>query len=511
MSTIRIKQLPRVCVALGCSRASELRTLALHSVKTGERFLEFRLDLLNNPQSGLKIIRQTLQHSPRTIILATCRQRSNGGAFDGSQQKQFKLLEQAIAAGAKIIDLEIESAEQCPTALKNLQSKADLIVSYHNFLCTPNLGPVVRRLKKIPADIYKIATTAQKPSDNLRVLELPARHPETKLVVMAMGKTGMPTRILGSAHGSMFTFASPEPIRDGRNYIPSPTAPGQITSQELRGRYRSKKLSPSTQVLGIVACPAGHSMSPALHNRLFQSYGIDAVFLPFEVAPNRLRDFFQLVERLPVTGLSVTIPHKCSVIRYLDSLDPLANRIGAVNTIFRHKKKLCGTNTDAVGVTTPLNNRISLKRASVLVIGNGGAARAAVFALKEKGAQVTLSGRNPQRVRALAKVCEIMALNRNQVIQKKFDALVHATPVGMHPQEDQCFFEDVIPADLVFDMVYNPLETLLLKKARSQGKSVIQGLEMFLEQAAAQSEIWTGQTAPRGTMKHTVLKAIREA
>ena len=506
---VKIKQPPPICVALGCHKASELERIALHAIAAGERFFEFRLDLLDKPQSGIDVIRLIRKRSPRTTILATCRQRSNGGAFKDGTLKQVELLHQAIAAGAQLIDLEIESAKQLPAALENLRSKAGLVLSYHNFLKTPPLDSVVRQLKKFPADIYKVATTAQKPSDNLRILELPSQHPDIQLVVMAMGETGTSTRVLGPARGSIFTFAFPETAPTSGNLATKPTAPGQMTTSLLRKRYRLTKLNIDTKVLGVAAYPAGHSMSPALHNRVFQSLGIDAVFLPFEVAPNHLGDFFRFVETLPVTGLSVTIPHKRRVMRYLDSLDPLAAQIGAVNTIFRRRGKLCGTNTDAAGVTVPLSKLMTLKRASVLVIGNGGAARAAAFALKQKGAQVTLSGRNSQRVRRLAKNCGVAALDRVDLAQKKFDALVHATPIGMHPNTDECFFADAIPAEIVFDMVYNPLETLLLKKARSQGKMVIQGLEMFLEQAAAQSEIWTGKTASRAVMRRAVLQGIR--
>ena len=505
----RLKKLPPICVALGCEKAAELERSARRSAEAGERFLEFRLDSLDDPASGIAVIRRTARRFPRVTILATCRGTPNGGGFSGGLDRQAALLEQAIAAGAALVDLEIESAEAAPEIAQRLAKQARLVLSYHDFEKTPPLDRVVRRLTKFPAVVYKIAATAQNPSDNLRILELPSRHPGTPLAVMAMGATGTPTRVLGPARGSLFTFAFPDPDPAGRGRQTKPTAPGQMTTSLLRERYRPTKLSPDTRVLGVVAYPAGYSMSPALHNRAFQARRVDAVYLPFEVEPGRVRDFFRFAEALPVHGLSVTIPHKRAVMRYLDSLDPLAAKIGAVNTIYRRKGKLRGTNTDAVGVTVPLGNRMPLKRASVLVVGNGGAARAAAFALKQKGARVTLSGRNPGRVLALAKACGVTALKREALAGTHFDALVHATPIGMHPRNNECFFDDAIPADLVFDMVYNPLETLLLKKARSEGKAVIQGLEMFLEQAAAQFEIWTGETAPRAVMKRAVLEALR--
>ena len=505
---VRVKRLPRICVALGCARSSGLERLARRSAEDGERFLEFRLDLLSDPEEGIDVIRGTTRRFPRAVILATCRRALNGGEFEGSLDEQIGLLEKAISAGAGLADLEIESAEQAPSIPERLRDQGRLVLSYHDFKKTPALDAVVRRLTRIPADIYKIAAAARKPSDNQRILDLPSRHPGAPMVVLAMGETGTPTRILGPSRGSLFSFAFPDPAQADGSGAAQPTAPGQMTSSSLRRRYRLSKLTPDTRVLGVAAYPVGHSLSPALHNRAFQSRRVDAVYLPFEVEPGKLRDFFTFVETLPVAGLSVTIPHKRGVMRYLDSLDPLAARIGAVNTIFRRGGKLCGTNTDAAGVTAPLGQRMPLKQASILVVGNGGAARAAVFALKQKGALVTLTGRNPRNVQGLAKVCQVAALDQEALARTHFDALVHATPLGMRPRADECFFEDVIPADLVFDMVYNPLETLLLRKAREQGKAVIQGLEMFLEQAAAQFEIWTGETAPRALMKRAVLQAL---
>jgi 3-dehydroquinate dehydratase/shikimate dehydrogenase len=195
------------------------------------------------------------------------------------------------------------------------------------------------------------------------------------------------------------------------------------------------------------------------------------------------------------------------VVRYLDSVDPLARRIGAVNTVWRKSGKWRGTNTDAAGVTGPLGQLLRLRTASVLVAGNGGAARSAAFALIDAGAKVTLVGRNADRVRALAKVCGADVALREQLDSRHYDAVVHATPLGMFPHVNGCFFDGRIPADVVFDMVYNPAETELIRRGREQGKTVIPGLEMFIEQAQRQFEIWTGETAPRAAM----LKAAAEA
>jgi 3-dehydroquinate dehydratase/shikimate dehydrogenase len=357
-------------------------------------------------------------------------------------------------------------------------------------------------MTRIPADGYKVVSTARKPSDCGRVLALPKAHPRIPMVVLAMQELGFPTRVLSTAFGGMYTYAAPS--------MALGTAAGQVSARQLRHLYRVEKLTRNAKVYGVIADPVRHSISPAVHNRAFQCRRMEAVYLPFLVPPASLRDFFVLAEKLPIAGFSVTIPHKQKIIRYLDSVDPLARRIGAVNTVWRKAGKWRGTNTDAPGVTGPLRKHIRIPKASVLIIGNGGAARGAACALSDAGAKIAIVGRNPDRVRALAKVCGAEPLLRDQLATRHFDALVHATPVGMYPHVNESFFNGTIPADVVFDMVYNPLETMLLQRAREQGKTVIPGLEMFIEQAVRQFEIWTGETAPRPTMEKAAIEALEQ-
>jgi 3-dehydroquinate dehydratase/shikimate dehydrogenase len=298
----------------------------------------------------------------------------------------------------------------------------------------------------------------------------------------------------------MFTYAAPN-ASEG-------TASGQVSARVLRHLYRAEKFSRAAKIYGVVADPVRHSISPAVHNRAFQSLRLDAVYLPFLVQPPQLKDFFTLAAALPIAGFSVTIPHKQRILRYLDVVDPLARRIGAVNTVWKKAGKWRGANTDADAVTVPLSRKLRLSKSSVLVVGNGGAARSAAYALVGSGAKVSIVGRNPDRVRSLARACGAESLLREQVNGRKFDALVHATPLGMLPNTDACFFPGALPAELVFDMVYNPLETTLLRHAASQGLTVISGLQMFLEQATRQFEIWTGAPAPRSVMEKAAIEAL---
>ncbi|HYP09378.1 MAG TPA: shikimate dehydrogenase [Bryobacteraceae bacterium] len=490
---------PKVCVALGLPNADALLAQARHEIEQGERFLEFRLDYLKERSAGPAIIRDVLKQHPDAVILATCRRKENRGHFDGLIEEQINVLTSAINAGARAVDLEIESAEVSLPALSVLRTST-FVVSYHNWENTPALDGVVKRLSKIEAAIYKLVTTAKKPSDWLRVLNCIKPAARAKWVLLSMGESGLPSRILAPAVGCCYTYAAPACVEG--------TAAGQLAARTLRHLYRVEKISRSARIYGVVADPVKHSISPAVHNRGFQAKRLDAVYVPFLVAPGQFRDFMKVCDELPVHGLSVTIPHKQRIMRYLDTIDPLARRIGAVNTAWKKAGKWRGTNTDIYGVTGPLARKLKLAKSTVLVAGNGGAARSAVFSLMDAGASVTITGRSMEKVKTLARLTGAEAVASDQLGSRYFDAFVNATPLGMHPKVDGCFFDGEIPADLVFDMVYNPAQTLLLKRAEEQGCDVIPGLDMFMEQAARQFEIFTGEQAPLAVMQRAAVEAL---
>jgi len=492
--------LPRICIALGFSDPQKLAENARREVNAGESFLEFRLDYLPAPEQGIAVIQKFRAAHPECSVLATCRRHQNHGKFNGSVEDQIRILDAALGAGARAVDIEVESAENALPRLEALRGKGQLMLSYHNYDGTPSPETVLRRMLRVSADGYKIVTTARKPSDNSRLLALTKSHSRTPLIVLAMGEIGFPTRVLATAWGGLFTYAAPNAAEG--------TAAGQVSARVLRHLYRAEKFTRAAKIYGVIADPVRHSISPAVHNRAFQAHRLDAVYLPFLVQPAQLKDFFILAESLPVAGFSVTIPHKQKIMRYLDVVDPVARRIGAVNTVWKKAGKWRGANTDAEAVTVPLARKLRLAKSTVLVVGNGGAARGAAYALVSSGAKVSIVGRNPDRVRSLARACGAESLLREQVNGRKFDALVHATPLGMLPHPETCFFPDKIPAELIFDMVYNPLETTLLRHAAAQGLTVISGLQMFLEQASRQFEIWTGAPAPRAIMEKAALEAL---
>ncbi len=493
------RSLPRICVALGFSTVSQLSRAAEQEYKDGNALLEFRLDYLADPAGGVELIRRFKNKFADACVLATCRHAEAHGHFSGSVERQLAVLDNAADAGATLLDLEIESAERLRGAAQALRENAALIISCHNFEKTPALAPLLRRMRRIPADAYKVAITARKPSDNLRLLHCACERGETPLILLAMAEAGIPSRILGPSRGSLYTYAS---ARESPG-----TAPGQIAAHTMRSLYRPGKLTKQTRIFGLIANPVAHSKSPAIHNRGFQARRVDAVYLPFLVTTGQLKDWMQAATELPVSGFSVTIPHKQRIMRYLDVIDPVAKRIGAVNTVWRKGGKWRGTNTDVDGVLKPLRRRMTLGGSSVLIAGYGGGARAAAAALADARANVSITGRNLKSAQALARAVKGEAISLADAQERTYDALIHATPVGMAPDANECLFEGV-PADIVFDMVYNPRQTVLLKRAKAEGCTVISGSEMLLEQALSQFEIFTGQSAPRAIMEAALEQAL---
>ena len=490
------RSLPHICVALGLTSAAQLARAAETEFKDGNSFLEFRLDYLDSPQAGIDVLKDFKVKYPEAYLLATCRHRQAAGHFQGDVQRQIQLLNAAARAGATFVDLEIETAEQTKPELNALRELAPLCLSYHNFESTPALAPILKRLERIAADVHKVAITARKPSDNLRLFDCLRAPRKIPLIGMAMSVTGLVSRVLAPAMGSLYSYAAPS-AEEG-------TAPGQISAKLMRSLYRCEKLTAQSRIYGVIASPVAHSKSPLIHNRAFQARRLDSVYLPFLVQSQQLGDWMKFAAQLPVSGFSVTIPHKQRIMRYLDVVDPQAKRIGAVNTVWRKAGKWRGANTDTEGVIQPLSRHLRLAHASVLIAGYGGAARAAAIALSDASANVTITGRHLKSAQALARVVKGEALSLEDVQDHHYDALIHATPVGMTPHADGCLFQEKIPAGIVMDMVYNPHETQLLKLAHAQKAIVIHGIDMLLEQAAHQFEIWTGETAPRSVMKRAI-------
>jgi 3-dehydroquinate dehydratase/shikimate dehydrogenase len=288
------------------------------------------------------------------------------------------------------------------------------------------------------------------------------------------------------------------------------TAPGQMTLDTLRSLYRFEEIDAATRIYGVAGHPIAHSLSPLMLNTAFRRERVNAVFLPLETT--KINDLLALVERIPLAGLAVTMPLKQEVLPSLARMDDLSTRIGACNTVVRGADgRLFGFNTDVSAILGPLERRLSLKGARVLVLGAGGAARAAVFGLKEKDAEVHILNRTVESAKELAHEAKVKVFRRELLTKTDFDVVLNATPAGMRGNKSASLLEpDELRARLVFDMVYNPIETPLLRMAHEKGIAIIPGVEMFVHQGARQFEIWTGKPAPEADMRRVVLHALRQ-
>src|SRR5271165_631451 len=496
-------RLPRVCVAVVGIDANEMVDKAEALVRDNS-FLEFRLDYLPKPGLAIPKVKRFLESNPGTVVAATCRRATNGGKFKGSIASQLDVLAKAAAAGCQLIDLELQTACKCkPEHLRKLRGRAGLILSFHDFRATKKLDETLEKMRAIPADYYKLVSTATTLYDNVEMMKFLAREGDRhSLVSMCMGEQGVISRVLGVRAGSVFTFASAG--------IGQETAPGQITAQELRNVYRIETVDAATRVYGVVGDPIAHSLSPMIMNAAFRRENVNAVFLALHA--KTLKDLLNCVREIPIYGISVTMPYKEAILSHLDNSDAHTTKIGACNTVVRAQDgKLYGFNTDVSGVVRPLERRLStLEKARILVLGAGGAARAAVFGLKERGAEVYILNRSIAPAKKLAHQARARLAKRADLKKLAFDVIINATPVGMGNTRETPLQEKEINARYVFDMIYDPPETRLLQLAKQRGAQIIPGIEMFVHQAARQFEIWTGKPAPQDDMLQVVLLAMQE-
>jgi 3-dehydroquinate dehydratase / shikimate dehydrogenase len=494
----------KVCVAIIGSTAADMVERASATARETP-FLEFRLDYLAKPLAALPKFKEFLAEHTAVIAIATCRRAIAGGRFKGTIAAELEILQKAAASGFQIVDLELQTAEAIKSSeLDKLRARGSaLIISYHDFQTTKDLDGIFERIRPYEPEFIKIVSTAKALSDNVVMMHFLERTRDlANLVGICMGDQGIISRVLGIRAGSVFTFAA---LTEGEE-----TGPGQVAARTLMDTYRIGQIDAATRVFGVCGNPIRHSLSPIMMNTAFRRETVNAVYLALQTG--KLSDVLKLVREVPLHGLSVTMPFKQEVLKHLENSDPISAEIGACNTIVRsHDGKLYGFNTDVGGIVRPLERRLSLKDAKVLVLGAGGVARAAVFGLARKGAEVFILNRTPESARKLARAAKAKTIKREQVAKSNFDVIVNATPIGMHGVKPQSLLESKeLNARLVFDLVYNPVDTPLIRMAREKGLPVITGVEMFVQQGARQFEIWTGKPAPEEEMLRVVVHALRQ-
>jgi 3-dehydroquinate dehydratase / shikimate dehydrogenase len=445
---------------------------------------------------------EILRARTRPLIFA-CRPVGEGGRWDDGESRRRMMLLEAVKRGFDYVDVEYRS-DFLDVAME--KSGHGLIVSYHDLEGTPqDLAGLYARMCQRGADVVKIAVTPRSVADVGRLLEFAAwvsAEGGKPLIPIALGPLGIITRLVAGRYGAPFLYAA---AAEGAE-----AAPGQLAAHLMADVYRVRDVTPATRVYGVLGGAAQRNLSPLLHNRAFAARQLDAVYVPLQA--EAIEPFMRALPALNLAGFSVTRPYKVEILPHLHEVEDSAALCGSVNTVVVHEGTLRGSTTDGIGVVGPLKKRLDLKGKAVVIVGAGGAARSAALALRRKGACVTLLARNPrQAAEAAAGVgCAHAALA--DLARHTWDVLINATPVGSAPSPA----ETPVPQNLlrrgtiVLDMVYDPLETRLLREAQAAGCTIIDGLEMLLAQAVAQFETWTGLEAPADVMKTTALYLAQE-
>lgn len=436
--------------------------------------IEVRIDYVKNPD-----LNKILSAKKKPVIITIMPKHENG-KFEGSEAERIALLKQAIEFGADYIDINLG----CPELEDLIKNKKNtkVIVSYHNFLKTPtNLDEIYNKIESIGSDIIKIATFANQLRDNLRILNLVKRS-NKDIIAICMGVRGEISRVLAPLYGSYLTFAS---LGKGQE-----SAPGQIPAETLKDIYRIHDMKPDFDIYGLIGNPVNKSKGYILFNSLFKQYKRNDIYLNLLVddLENFINDFQDML-----AGFSVTMPHKQPIMNFLDVIDPVAEKIGAVNTVVNKNGKLIGYNTDMTGAIKAIQAKTQINSKHVTILGAGGAARAIAVGIVETGGTLTVLNRTLEKAQKLANKlnCDYGPLSDFEKIRT--DILINTTSVGMYPHLDE------IPVDInfvknmvVFDGIYNPEKTKLLQKAMKNNCRIISGIEMFINQAAEQFRLWTG-------------------
>jgi 3-dehydroquinate dehydratase / shikimate dehydrogenase len=491
----------KICVVIGRTRHRMIQVEIQEAARRGARMIELRLDFLAKAPD----FKRLLATKPCPLV-ATVRRREDGGRWNDTEEARCMLLRQAIVAGFDWVDLETDIAGKI-ARFRNVKR----IISYHNLEEVPtDLEEIHQRMCEQDADVVKLAVCAQRPEDNLRVLSLLAAPP-VPTVAFCLGDMGFPSRILAGKYGAPFTYAAFNKERTISLGIPS--------FHEMKNIFHYQDIGPETQLYGVVGDPVGHSISPFIYNLLLKQLGLNAVYIPFRVPRGYLPGFLKSFDRVSVRGYSVTVPHKEAALVAAERQDAAASMVGAANTLVRVPDGFAAYNTDYQAARDSLLTYLprnpsgapgKLDGRSVLVLGAGGVARAVARAVHREGGVVTITSRTPERSQQLAEEvgCRLVPWESRHDVSCA--VLINCTPTGMHPNVDEM---PVHPSFLtsgmsVFDVVYNPESTLLIKEARARGCHTLTGVDMFVRQAELQFGILTNRDPPADSVRPLVKRAL---
>lgn len=499
-----------ICVTIGRGRHSSLLEEWKEAAEAGVDLVELRVDCLRREPDLKRILKERF-----TPLVFTIRRGADGGLWRGNEDKRQQLIREAVALGVDYVDLEMDIASKVRRF-----GKTKRIVSYHNVKATPQeIRDIADQCEQLDPDVVKVAAAATTLAEASRILHAAATS-KAPTIAIAIGEIGIFTRVLGPKYGAPFTYAGFNPERV--------FAAGMQPYTTLRDDYTFDRINAATEVYGVLGDPIEQSLSPTVHNAAFRHLGLNKVMVPFLVPDGQLASFFHETTWLELKGCSVTIPHKEALVPLLQQKEGAVERTGTCNTVvFQEQGRRVGYNTDYRAAMDSLEEamggRLSEEDASplfekqVLVLGAGGVARAIVFGLTRRGANVTIANRHDDRATRLAEEAGCRAITWSARGSTPADVVINCTPVGMHPNVD----DTPIPPGalnrtgmIVFDTIYHPENTMMLKLARERGCKAVTGVEMFLRQAAVQFKLYTGQEAPVGVMREALqrrLSPLRES
>jgi 3-dehydroquinate dehydratase / shikimate dehydrogenase len=489
-----------ICVSIGRTRHKMMVIEIEEAAKQGAELIELRLDFLSRAAD----FKRLLANKPCPMI-ATVRRQSDGGRWKGSEEDRLMLLRQCIVGGFDWVDLESDVAD-----LIRRFGNVKRIISYHNLRDIPeNLEKIHERMLGQDPDVVKLAVRAEHPSDNLRLLKIVENSPKPTIGI-CMGDMGIPSRILAAKYGSPFTYAAFNRERG--------IAPGILGFDEMRSVYHYDNIHSDTRVFGVVGDPVAQSLSPLVHNAAFKDRALNCTYVPFRVPRNDLPAFLDSHNQLPVHGYSVTIPHKEAAAALAKERDQYVEWVQAANTLIRREDgSFSAHNTDCSAAVESLKQLLAnsemggaVSGRTVLILGAGGAARAVAHGLHREGALLVIANRTPERAHRLAEEVGCRASDwtaRHSVI---CEIVVNCTSVGMFPNIDETPLHHSFlrPGLIVFDTVYNPETTFLVKEARDRGCHVLTGVDMFVRQAALQFQLFTGVEPSPEVMRKVVKRAL---
>jgi 3-dehydroquinate dehydratase/shikimate dehydrogenase len=514
------------------ARLGELKARAEDAWALGADAVEVRIDTFEDDPAGLAAY---LKARDDCTWIVTCRSRAEGGDFAGNLAERVSLLVAAASETNAYVDFELADwrrSRDLQESVRLAAARTDgeghrLVLSAHDFSVGsaprtvagdgPQNGPysaiVEELLGEDDATAGKIAYQSNHINDSFDALDLMHQH-GGRLAAICMGEDGLWSRVLARKFGAFASYCSLSPD--------SETAPGQLTLADMMHRYYWGTIDASTRVFGVLGDPVGHSMSPALFNRWFADANVNAVYLPLRVrrADDSLPRFLDACVRRPwldVGGFSVTLPHKTDALDWVGpGADHLAARIGALNTLVFRDDRALGYNTDCHAAIDSIVHALGCERGDLNglpadVLGSGGAARAILAGLRNFGCEVTLFGRSPEKSSALAERFDARATPWEQRAGRRGEILINCTSVGMWPsvKESPMPQGSLSGCRLVFDVIYNPLETKLLKQPASAGAVALGGLDMFIRQAAMQFELWTARKPDTRLARELITREIQ--